>query len=278
MKNEYIPYSAVIEAIQIESLDTKTFKVRLKDKCLQNQFVYKPGQFVEITILGIGEAPFSIASSPSRKGFLEFTIKAVGKVTRAIHELKPGKTLYLRGPYGNAFPYEEAKGRHLLFIAGGIGLPPLRSVINLAFDHRKNFGNIKILYGVKSPEELCFKQELKIWQGIPQAEVLVTVDRPTADWKQNVGVVTTLWEKTAVTSEQTIAYVCGPPMMIKPVIRKLLESGFDEKDIYVSLERYMKCGIGKCGHCNIGDKFVCIDGPVFSFYQIKGLPDQERSI
>ncbi|MBU0549736.1 MAG: FAD/NAD(P)-binding protein [Candidatus Omnitrophica bacterium] len=278
MKNEYIPYPAIIEAIQTESFDTRTLKVRFKDKRLRDSFDYKPGQFVEISVLGAGEAPISITSSPSRKGFLEFTVRAVGKVTKAIHKLKVGDTVYLRGPYGNSFPFEEAKNRNLLFVAGGIGLPPLRSVINMAFDNRDDFGNIKILYGAKAPDELCFKEELKIWQGIPQAEVLLTVDKPANGWKGNIGVVTTLWKKTEISPKDAIAYVCGPPIMIKFVLQKLLESGFKPDNIYVSLERYMKCGIGKCGHCNIGDKFACIDGPVFSFGQIKELPDKEREI
>lgn len=278
MKNEYIPYPAIIQAIQFESLDTQTFKVRFKDRKLKDTFDYKPGQFVEVSVLGAGEAPISIASSSTRKGFLEFTIRAVGSVTKAIHKLGVKDTIYLRGPYGNAFPFEEVKGRNLLFVAGGIGLPPLRSVINLAFDKRKDFGNIKILYGAKTPDELCFKEELKLWQKISQTEVLLTVDTPTNGWQGNVGVVTTLWEKTTISPENSVAYVCGPPIMIKFAVKKLLESGFKTDDIYVSLERYMKCGIGKCGHCNIGDKFVCVDGPVFSLSQIKELPDKERAI
>ncbi len=278
MKNEYIPSPAEILSIQKESFDTKTFKVRFVDKNLRESFSYKQGQFAELSLLGIGEAPISITSSPSRRGYLEFTVRAIGKLTQAIHRLKEGDVIYVRGPYGNSFPFEEVKGKNLYFIAGGIGLPPLRSVINLVFDNRQDFGKVKLLYGAKTPAELCFKQELKQWEKMPNTEVLLTVDKPEGDWKGNVGVVTTLWDKTEVDGEGAVAYVCGPPIMIRFVIERLIESGFEESAVFVTLERYMKCGIGKCGHCNIGGKFVCLDGPVFTYQQIKGFPQKERAI
>lgn len=276
MRNEYIPYPAIIESIQTESSDTKTFKICFKNKKIKDSFTYKPGQFVEMSVLGVGEAPISITSSPSRKGFLQFTVRAVGKVTNAIHKLKAGDVVYIRGPYGNSFPFDEVKGKNLLFVAGGIGLPPLRSIINMVFDNRTDFGRVKILYGAKTPQELCFKEELKQWRKIPETEAFLTVDRPTDGWKGHVGVVTTLWDKTPIMPDETIAYVCGPPIMIKFVVQKLSESGFRPEDIYVSLERYMKCGVGKCGHCNIGGKFVCIDGPIFNYAEIKTLPKKEH--
>jgi len=278
MKNEYIPHPAVIESIQNESFDTKTFKVVFEDESLVASFSYKPGQFAQLSLLGIGEAPISITSSPCHRGFLEFTIRAVGKLTRAIHQLKPADKIYVRGPYGNSFPFEEVKGRDLCFIAGGIGLPPLRSLINSVFARREEFGKIKILYGAKTPDELCFKQELKTWHRIPDTEVLLAVDTPDEGWKENVGVVTTLWDKTDMASSDGVAYVCGPPIMIRFVIIELTKSGFKDENIYVTLERYMKCGIGKCGHCNIGPKFVCIDGPVFSYSQLKELPEKETAM
>ena len=275
MKNEYIPYPAIIESIRDESFDTKTFKVVFEDKGLAASFNYKPGQFVQLSLLGIGEAPISITSSPYNQGSLEFTIRAAGKLTRAIHELKPGDKIHVRGPYGNSFPFEEVKGKNLYFVAGGIGLPPLRSVINAVFNKREEFGKIKVLYGAKTPDELCFKEELNRWQDIPDTEVLLTVDKPDENWKGNVGVVTTLWDKTDITSSNGVAYVCGPPIMIRFVIERLTRTGFRDENIYISLERYMKCGIGKCGHCNIGATFVCIDGPVFSYNQLKKMPEKE---
>ena len=277
VENEYIPNPAVVELIQKEGFDTRTFRVCFEDKTMVESFKYKPGQFVQVSLLGIGEAPISIASSPCCEGFLEFTIRAIGKLTRALHQLKPGDRMYIRGPYGNSFPVEEVKGKELYFIAGGIGLPPLRSVINTVLSNRKDFGRIKILYGARTPDELCFKEELNTWQGMSDIEVLLTVDNPDVGWKGNVGVVTTLWDKTSITGTNGIAYVCGPPIMIRFVLKELLDTGFRDEDIYVTLERYMKCGIGKCGHCNIADKFVCIDGPVFSYRQLKEFPQKERA-
>ena len=278
MRNEYIPYPTVIESIQDESFDTKTFKVAFEDKELAASFDYNPGQFAQLSLLGIGEAPISITSSPCHKGYLEFTIRAAGKLTRAMHKLKSGNRIYIRGPYGNSFPFEEVKRKNLFFIAGGIGLPPLRSLINSVFDKRQEFGKIKILYGAKTPDELCFKDELKKWQRITDTQVLLTVDKSEESWKGNVGVVTTLWDKTDMASSDGVAYVCGPPIMIRFVIERLTSTGFKDENIYVSLERYMKCGIGKCGHCNIGAKFVCIDGPVFNYSQLNELPEKERAI
>ena len=278
MTNEYLPYPAVIESVRNESFDTKTFKVVFEDKRLAGSFDYKPGQFVQLSLLGAGEAPISITSSPCRRGFLEFTIRAVGRLTRAVHQLKPGNRIHIRGPYGNSLPFEEVKGKDLYFIAGGIGLPPLRSLINSVFDRREEFGRIKILYGAKTPDELCFKDELKSWQKITDTEVLLTVDYPDERWKGNVGVVTTLWDKTDMATSGRVAYVCGPSIMIRFVIMELLQSGFKDENIYMSLERYMKCGIGKCGHCNIGAKFVCVDGPVFSYSQTKQLPEKDKAL
>jgi NAD(P)H-flavin reductase len=195
-----------------------------------------------------------------------------------VHQLEPGDRIHIRGPYGNSFPFEQVKGKDLYFIAGGIGLPPLRSLINSVFDSREQFRKIKILYGAKTPDELCFKNELKSWQKITDTELLLTVDNPDEYWQGNVGVVTTLWHKTDMSTSDGAAYVCGPPVMIRFVVMELLQSGFKDENIYISLERYMKCGIGKCGHCNIGAKFVCMDGPVFSYSQIKQLPDKDKAL
>ncbi|MCX6262035.1 MAG: FAD/NAD(P)-binding protein [Bacteroidia bacterium] len=275
MKNEYIPYPAIIEKIRRETFDTKTLRVRFKDKDQLDTFQYRQGQFMEISVFGAGEAPISITSSPSREGFLEFTVRAVGRVTKSIHNLKEGDYLYLRGPYGNAFPFEEIKGKNIYFIAGGIGLAPLRSLINLVFDNRKYFKHVKLLYGAKTPDELCFKDELEAWKKIPDTEVWLTVDKPCDGWGCSVGVVTGLWKDTYVHCENAVAIVCGPPIMMKVVMIKLAESGFKDNEIIMTLERYMKCGIGKCGHCNIGEKFVCTDGPVFNYEQVKKLPHKE---
>ena len=277
IKNEYLLSKAKIEKIQNETVDTKTFRVRFTDDILAESFQYKQGQFMEISYLGLGEAPISITSSPSRKGFLEFTIRATGKVTEALHILKEGDIMHLRGPYGNSFPFEEIKGKNIYFIAGGIGLAPLRSLINLVIDNKKDFKNVNILYGAKTPEDMCSKDEIKKWQEVPDTKIWLTVDNPCDGWGCSVGVVTELWKETKVSSENAVAIVCGPPIMLKFVTMKLIESGFPASDIIMTLERYMKCGIGKCGHCNIGEKFVCVDGPVFTWEQIKKFPDKENA-
>lgn len=230
---------------------------------------------MEVSVLGVGEAPISITSSPSRRGFLEFTIRAAGKVTASIHGLGKGDCLYIRGPYGNSFPFDELKGKNIYFIAGGIGLAPLRSLINMVFDNRRDFRHVKILYGARTPDELCFKEELESWKKIPDTEVWLTVDKPCEGWGCRIGVVTELWKDTKVHPENAVSIVCGPPIMMKFVALKLFESGFKNNEIIMTLERYMKCGIGKCGHCNIGEKFVCIDGPVFNYEQVKSLPHKE---
>lgn len=275
MKNEYLTYPARIEEIRKETFDTKTFKVSFADKAVRERFAYKQGQFMEVSLPGAGEAPISITSAPSTEKSLEFCIRAAGKVTKGIHNLKEGDILYLRGPYGNSFPFEEIKGRNIYFIAGGIGLAPLRSLIKMVFNNRADFKHIKILYGAKTPDELCFKEELEAWKKIADTEVWLTVDKPCDGWGCRVGVVTELWKDTNVRAENAVAVVCGPPIMMKFAAMKLSESGFQDKDIIMTLERYMKCGIGKCGHCNIGEKFVCVDGPVFSYAQIKKMPQKE---
>jgi NAD(P)H-flavin reductase len=276
MKNEYVPYPAIIVHIRQETPDAKTFRARFINSNLAESFRHKPGQFMEISILGLGEAPISIASSPSRHGCLEFTIRAVGSVTKAINKLSLGDIIYLRGPYGNSFPFEEWKRKNLYFIAGGIGFAPLRGLIRLAMDARDDFLIMKILYGAKTPDDICFKEELKEWKREPNTEILLIVDKPTEGWGHTVGVVTELWKKTSIHPENSVSIICGPPVMMRSVASRLLKSGFSENNIFMTLERYMKCGIGKCGHCNVGNKFVCIDGPVFTLGQVNSLPNREN--
>jgi len=277
MRNEYIPYPARVISVREESSDTRTFQVKFEDKEQARSFEYRPGQFVQISLLGIGEAPISITSSPHRRGFIELSIRAAGRLTRALNGLNPGDRLYIRGPYGNAFPFAEVKGRDLCFVAGGIGLPPLRSVINYALAHRKEFGRIRIFYGARTPAEHCFKEELEEWGRAVDTEVRLIVDEADEEWEGMEGVVTETWREEEM-EPGSVAYVCGPPVMLKFVVEKLLRSGFAEDDIYLTLERHMKCGVGKCGHCNIGGKFVCTDGPVFSYNRLKELPEHEKAL
>ena len=271
MRNDLAPKPAVIQNIIAETVDTKTFTLTFTDPGEQQNFHYRPGQFVEISLLGVGEAPISITSSPTRKGFIELSIKRVGQLTEAIHRLSPGAVVGIRGPYGNGFPFEDVGGNDILFVGGGIGLAPLRSLINFVLDTRQDYGKVKILYGARTPGDIVFTRELEHWAKVPDTEVLYTVDNGDAGWQGNVGVVTTLIPRITLTPGSYSAFVCGPPVMIPFVIKDLLKLGFREDKIISTLENYMKCGIGKCGHCLLGGKYLCIEGPVFKYSEMKEL-------
>jgi len=270
-KNIYTPDLAVIKKVCDEAKGIKTFTLEFQKPDIKESFDYRPGQFVELTIFGVGEAPISITSSPVNKGYLELSVAAVGKVTQALHLKKEGEVVGLRGPYGNGFPLNEVKGKNTLFVGGGIGLAPLRSLINQIFAQRGDFAKISILYGARNPALLCFMNDLERWTKVENSEVLLTVDVPDARWKDNVGVVGSLLPKIDIAIENTVAFVCGPPIMIHFVILDLLRMGFGENKIITTMERRMECGLGKCGHCNIGKSYVCLDGPVFSFQQLREL-------
>lgn len=271
MDNPYLPDLAVIKDIKDLTYDTKLFSLSFKDKNLQRKFDYKPGQFVEIGVFGFGEAPISITSSPSTKDYFDLCIKNMGEVTNKLHQMKKNDNVYVRGPYGNAFPFDEVKNKDVLFVAGGIGLAPLRSLINEMLAHRNEFGKIQVLYGARTLDDMIFTHELEEWS--KRIKVLTTVDKGDFRWEGNVGVVGTLLTNIKGETENATAFICGPPIMIKFVIQDMVKLGFKDENIITTLERRMQCGIGKCGHCNIGGKYVCIDGPVFSYKQIKELPE-----
>ncbi len=272
MRNLYVPYPAVIKTINEETYDTKTFSLVFQDGKRQQEFRYKPGQFIELSLLGYGESPISIASSPSQIGYIELCVRRVGRVTEALHRLSDNDIVGIRGPFGNGFPVEQMRNKNLVFIGGGLGLAPLKSLIRTVFANRRDFGKVTILYGARTPSDLLFRDELAVWGNTDNAEVLVTVDVGSSDWQGNVGVVTTLFSKTAISAQNAVAIICGPTVMFRFVIQELFKIGFAEEAIMLTLERFMKCGIGKCGHCNIGPKYVCLDGPVFSYKELKGLP------
>ena len=276
MDNIYKPYLAEIAEIINETPDTRTFKLKLKDPEVAKNFNFKAGQFAEYSVFGEGESTFCIASSPTRKDFLECSFKVSGKVTQALNRLNQGDTIGFRGPYGNYFPLEELKGKNVVFIAGGIGLAPVRCVIDNVLDWRNDFKDITIIYGARSVGDLVYKKEIMEWKARPDIKTVVTVDpgSETDEWDGEVGFVPTIVEKIAPSSENTFAVICGPPVMIKftmPVLEKL---GFKEENIYTTLENRMKCGLGKCGRCNIGNVYVCKDGPVFNYTQMKELPQE----
>jgi NAD(P)H-flavin reductase len=234
----------------------------------------EPGQFVEVSLFGIGEAPISVSSSPSRSnGTFELCVRNVGDVTGAMHQMEPGAMMGIRGPFGEPFPVDKMMGKDVLFAAGGLGLAPLRSLINQVLDNRGSFGRVIILYGTKHPDEILFGEELAEWAQRDDVEFHMTVDQGSEDWTGNVGVITTLFPKIVIDPRNTVAATCGPPIMYRFVLMELLGKGIPETQIYLSLERRMKCGVGKCGHCQINELYCCQDGPVFRYADIKGLEE-----
>ena len=276
-QNTYLPYLMTIEKVIKEAPGVKTYRLKFQDEADAEAFEFKAGQFGEYSAFGEGESTFCIASSPTRKGYIECTFRDTGRVTSGLASLEEGSTMGFRGPYGNVFPMEEWKGKNLLFIAGGIALPPMRCVIWNALDLRENFKDITIVYGAKTVNDLVYKSELKEWSDRPDVRMVTTVDPggETADWKGEIGFVPTVVDKVAPSSENTIAIVCGPPIMIKftfPVLEKL---GFKDDQIYTTLENRMKCGVGKCGRCNVGKLYICKDGPVFNKEELNLIPAEE---
>jgi sulfhydrogenase subunit gamma (sulfur reductase) len=267
----YAPVMARLHQVEQMTELEKLFILELPEgRTLGNE----PGQFVEVSLFGIGEAPISISSSPSRSnGVLELCVRRVGDVTNAMHSLRPGAFLGLRGPFGNPFPIAAMKGKDVLFAAGGLGLAPLRSLINEVLDQRGSFGRVVILYGTKRPAEILFKDELLEWAERKDVEFHMTVDRGEEGWRGNVGVITTLFPRVTINPRNTVAATCGPPIMYRFVLMELLGKGIPETQIYLSLERRMKCGVGKCGHCQINGLYCCQDGPVFRYSDIKGLEE-----
>jgi NAD(P)H-flavin reductase len=273
-QNIYKPYQMEIESIIDETPDVKTFRLKFRNVEEAAKFTFKAGQFGEYSAIGEGESTFCIASSPTRKGYIECTFRKAGRVTNALSNLEIGDTVGFRGPYGNTFPVEEWEGKNLLYIAGGIALPPMRCVIWNTIDLRKKYKDITIVYGARTVSDLVYKNELKEWSERPDIKLITTVDPggQTPDWKGEIGFVPAVLEKIAPSSVNTVAILCGPPVMIKftmPVLKKL---GFEDKNIYTTLENRMKCGFGKCGRCNVGKIYVCKDGPVFTYEELLSMP------
>jgi len=273
-QSSFLPRQA--EVITAESLSKKERLLRLRFTD-GHRLDHQPGQFVEVSVLGIGEAPISISSSPTRDDSFELGIRAVGNVTRAIHLLKPGEILGVRGPFGNGYPVSRLLGQDLLFVAGGIGLFPLRSMIQYAIDYRERFGMIILLYGCREPAERIFQGELEGWRQAGDVEILESVDRCPHDqaWEGNVGVITTLFPSIRIDPERTTALVVGPPIMYRFVVAECIHRGMARDRILLSLERRMKCGMGLCGHCQINNVYVCLDGPVFSYEELIKLEETE---
>jgi sulfite reductase subunit B len=267
----YMPTPARIVAVQDLTLYEKLFTLELPQNHSLN---HRPGQFVEVSMLGIGEAPISISSSPSRSnGTFELCIRRVGDLTNTIHRLGRGDFLGIRGPFGRGFPFERFRGKDLLFVPGGLGLAPLRSLINEVLDDRGKYGKVTVLYGARSPADLLFQNELAAWDSRDDLDLHITVDRPDDQWRGNVGVITTLFKNIQVHARNTVAVVVGPPVMYRFVLMELLGMGIAEGNIWFSFERRMKCGVGKCGHCQLQHIYTCQDGPSFSYADIKHLEE-----
>ena len=272
-ENVYLPKIAIMDRVVEEIADVKTFYWHFEDPAEQVAFrKFLPGQFAQVSVFGAGEFPASLPPSPTEEE-LFFTVRRVGSVTAALHQLQPGDKFAVRGPYGNGFPMNQYFGQNLLFVAGGIGLIPLRSCLNYALDNRDRYGKIQLFYGARGHKDLMYLGALREWGVTRGFECYLTVDRGDDQWTGHVGVVGSLFRKPGVTVpvENTTAFVCGPPIMFRFVIRDLLGMGFQDTNIVSTLERYMKCGVGKCGHCCIGLAYVCADGPVFTYEQIKRL-------
>jgi sulfhydrogenase subunit gamma (sulfur reductase) len=272
--NPYVPWLARIVEARDEVIGEraiKTFRFSFHDEEVQDQFTFKPGQCVMVSAIGEGECMFAISSSPTENGFLETSVMKLGKVTSVLHEYEAGDIIGVRGPYGNGFDVDGWKGKNIVTIGGGIGQPPLRSLIRYIMDNRKDYGNLDVIYGARTSNDLSFKQEFFHLEERDDVDVHLSIDVEEDGWTRFVGFVPDNLLAVAPSPENTVAITCGPPIMIHFVIQNLLKLGFRDEQIFTTLEMRMKCGIGKCGRCNIGNVYVCKDGPVFSYAQLKNM-------
>jgi NAD(P)H-flavin reductase len=251
----------------------KLFQIRILDKEERERFSFQPGQFLMVEVPGYGEIPISISSSPTNKGYFELCIRRAGVVTGALHKARRGAKVGLRGPFGTYFPMEQMKGHHVLLIAGGLGLAPLRSPIFYVIENRAEYEEVHIFYGAKQPNQLLFDYQYEEWHRIDDLDLKVIVEEPDKDWKGPVGLITKLLDDMIIPPEKTYAIVCGPPVMFKFVCNTLHEMGIPMQHMFVSLERRMHCGMGKCCRCNIGSTYTCIEGPVFDYWSVLNLKE-----
>jgi sulfite reductase subunit B len=266
--NPYRPIETEVLDVITESPTIKTLKLKPKE-----EIAFETGQFIEMAVPGFGEAPFTPSSDPAVKDIMDVTIMKVGKVTGEVHRLKDGDIVGLRGPYGKGYPLDTFKAKEVLVLGGGVGLAPLRSLLYALFGRIKDFKKVYFRYGAKTPEDIIYKPQVEEWSKRGDLDFRITVDKGDDSWKGHVGLVTTILDDMAIDPSQGIAIVCGPPIMMKFATFKLLELGFKDENIYLSMEKNMSCGIGKCGHCRIGIYYACKDGPVFTYDKIKDFPN-----
>ena len=274
-ENPYVPMPVeVIKIItEVDTKDIKTFRLAFVNKEDEERFKYTPGQFAELSLYGKGESPIGIASSPTQKGYIEFTVQKAGVVTSALHEMEEGTLMGVRGPLGNSWPIEYLEGKNIVIVGGGFAFTTLRSLINYMIfeENRKRFGKITVVYGARTPGLLLYKDELEAWGKRGDIDLNVTVDKGDATWKGREGFVPTVCKEVAPSKENAVTVICGPPIMIRFTLPVFFDLGFSKENIITSLEMRMKCGIGKCGRCNVGSKYVCKDGPVFSLAELDKL-------
>jgi sulfhydrogenase subunit gamma (sulfur reductase) len=274
LESPFIPYIATLKTATQLTPDIKLLSVELEDPDIRTNFDYKPGQFALLSAFGEGEAPFGIVSLPLQNDGLEFAVRRIGTVTRALQELEPGDTLGVRGPFGNYFPLEDYEGKNIIIIGGGIGMAPLRPVINRILERRDNYEELLIINGARTPQDLVFQPEFPTWMEAPRTKLELTVDRGDEHWKGRVALVPDVVKELAPSPDNAIAIICGPPIMIRFTLARLRDLGFKDNQIVTTLEAKMKCGLGKCARCNIGEKYVCQDGPVFTLEQISQFLEQ----
>ncbi|MBN1612989.1 MAG: FAD/NAD(P)-binding protein [Deltaproteobacteria bacterium] len=275
MQNPYVPIPVEVVKIttEVDTKDIKTFRLAFVNKEDEAAFRYLPGQFAELSLFGKGESPVGIASSPTQPGYLEFTVQKAGVVTSALHDMEEGTLMGVRGPLGNSWPIEYLEGKNIVVVGGGFAFTTLRSLTNYMIheDNRKRFGNITIVYGARTPGLLIYKDELAEWGKRTDINLNVTVDKGDATWTGKEGFVPAVCKEVAPSSENAVTVICGPPVMIRFTLPVFFDLGFSKENIITSLEMRMKCGIGKCGRCNVGSKYVCKDGPVFTLAELDEL-------
>ena len=268
MDNPYVIHPATIVEKIREAEDINTYRLQLVDEQVRQRFRFAAGQFNMVYLFGVGEVAISIVSDPDEPKFLDHTIRTVGRVTKAITDLQPGDVLGLRGPFGKGWPLEEARGRNVVIVTGGLGCAPVVGAIEYIFRRRAHYGSVKILHGVKTPHDLLYRERFDAWRRFPDTEVLLTSDQPDKAWHYHIGVVTELFERVSIDSSKTMVLMCGPEIMMRLGVPILMRRGIPETAIYLSLERHMECGIGLCGHCQMGPYFLCKDGPVMRYDRV----------
>ena len=269
-----LPEPATVAAVIRETETIRSYRLVFDDPGVMAAFSFLPGQIGLVSVMGAGESTFAISSPPSEKEYFQFSVMKTGVVTGAIHELGEGDKVAVRVPMGCAFPIDDWKGKNVMIVAGGIGMAPLRSLLLHLLDHREDYGKLQLIYGARTPADLCYAGDRQQWEERGDLDAVTTIDVELPEWTGRAGLVPAVMEESGLRPENTVAVICGPPVMIKFVLASLDRMGYREGQIYTTLERRMKCGIGLCGRCNVGPKYVCTDGPVFSLESLRGLPDE----